>query len=466
MTERHDLIVIGAGPAGMAAAIQAAKHGLSVLVLGEQPLPGGQMYRGLEQGGIGLARILGSSYAKGVSLVRDFRSSQPGYQAEATVWQIEPDGWVYYSTKSHTRQVRGQRIIIATGAKERPMPIPGWTLPGVMAATASDVLLKSHGIVPFSNIVLAGSGPLLLLTASRLIKAGAGIKALLDTTPAGNLAGALPRLPKALLGAQYLLKGLTMQWDILSSRIPVYKGVDSLKALGDGGLERVEFSCKGKQISIEADTLLLQNGVVPDTQLTALLGCDLAWDELNRYWKPLTNSWGDTSCDKVSVAGDAAGILGGGAAEALGRIAALHAAYALGKITRQTRNQQAGPWRRRLILEQAARPFLDRLFKPATKFLTPQDDDTLVCRCEEISAGQIKQALRLGALGPNQLKAQTRAGMGPCQGRMCGLIISEMIARHHGLSVAQVGWQRVRPPAKPLTIQQLASLEAEDSALD
>jgi thioredoxin reductase/bacterioferritin-associated ferredoxin len=459
MTLSYDLIIIGAGPAGMAAALEATGHGLRVLVLGEQKLPGGQMYRSLEQTSKGMQKLLGSSYYNGRALLGEFRQCPAEYIPGAAVWQVEQDGSLCYLADGEARQVTAKRILIASGARERPVPIPGWTLPGVMAATASDVLLKSHSIVPFSNIVLAGNGPLLFLTADRLIQAGADLKAVLDTTPPGNLKKALPCLPKALLGAQYLLKGLAFKWRLKQNSIPVLGDISNLEAVGSDSLQAVRFSSGGAAKEIQADTLLLHNGVVPDTQITASLQCELGWDEIQRYWRPVLDDWGNTSLDRVAVAGDAAGISGGAAAALAGRIAALHAAYVLGKLTRQERNRKAVPLRRRLILERSVRPFLDRLFSPAAQLLVPQNDQTIVCRCEEISAGQIRQALKLGALGPNQLKTQTRAGMGPCQGRMCGLVISEMIAAHHGIEVKEVGYLRVRPPLKPITLDQLASVE-------
>ena len=459
MTANYDLIIIGAGPAGMAAALEATGHGLSVLLLGEQKLPGGQMYRSLEQTSKGMLKLLGSSYSKGRALLKKFRQSPAEYIPGAAVWQVERDGSLCYLADGKARQVTAKRILIASGARERPVPIPGWTLPGVMAATASDVLLKSHAIAPFSNIVLAGSGPLLFLTADRLIQAGANLKAVLDTTPSGNLQKALPYLPKALLGAQYLLKGLAFKWRLKQNSIPVIGHISALEAVGSESLEAVRFSSGGAAKKIPADTLLLHNGVVPDTQITGLLQCEFCWDEIQRYWRPVLDDWGNTSLDRFAVAGDAAGITGGAAAALAGRMAALHTAYVLGKITRQERNRKAEPLRRRLILERSVRPFLDRLFSPAELLLVPQNDQTIVCRCEEISAGQIRQALKLGALGPNQLKTQTRAGMGPCQGRMCGLVISEMIAAYRGVAVPDAGYLRVRPPLKPITLDQLAGVE-------
>jgi len=459
MTDGYDLILIGAGPAGMAAAKEAANHGLSVMVLGEAPLPGGQMYRNIEKIDPGMMQVLGTEYRTGQTLVRRFRSSRVSYVPGATVWQLEPGWSVCYVAREKTRQIRGRRVLIVAGARERPVPICGWTLPGVMAATACDVLLKSGGIIPSKDIVLAGSGPLLLLTAARLLQTGAAVKALLDTTPRANLAASLPYLPRALLAPEYLLKGLALKWAIRRNRVPVYRNVEHVQAVGSQFIEAVRFSENRSLREIKTDILLLHNGLVPDTQLTGLLQCAHRWDGIRRYWRPVVDAWGNTDVDDIGVAGDAMGIAGARAAQASGRLAALEAACALGRISRHERDRKAIPLRKQLAREGSIRPFLDRLFRPAPGLLVPQDDETVVCRCEEVTAGQIRMALKLGTPGPNQLKSQTRTGMGSCQGRMCGLTVSEMIAHHLKKDVSRVGYYRIRPPIKPITVKELANLE-------
>jgi NADPH-dependent 2,4-dienoyl-CoA reductase/sulfur reductase-like enzyme len=207
---------------------------------------------------------------------------------------------------------------------------------------------------------------------------------------------------------------------------------------------------------------LLHNGVVPDTQITRQLECEHAWFDTQRYWQPVVNKWGDTSETGIAVIGDAAGIAGAKAAEASGHLAGLEAAYQMKAISRQERDRQAAPFKKLIKREKAVRPFLDRLFRPAAELLVPRDDRTIVCRCEEVTAGDIRKALELGASGPNQLKSQTRCGMGPCQARMCGLTVSEIIADHRNEPVGRIGYHRVRPPIIPITVDQLADLEIVD----
>lgn len=461
MKTHYDLIIIGAGPAGMAASAEAVKYGLSTIVLGEQQTPGGQVYRTIEQIGPDLMTLLGPDYQAGKKMVRQFRETSVDYIPGATVWQVEPGSeiTVNFVSQGDARQIRGLKILIATGAKERPVPVPGWTLPGVMAATAADVLLKSNGMIPSGDTLLAGSGPLLFLTAARLIEAGAAVIAVLDTTPFKNYFTSLPYLPKALMASEYLVKGLALKRKIRRAGTPIYRSVKQLYVAGSDSVKSVRFSTNSASREFTVDTLLLHNGVVPDTQITTLLECEHSWYDAQRYWRPVVDKWGNTTLAGIGVAGDAAGINGAKAAAASGHIAALEAAAALSFISKEERDIRTAPFERIISRERAVRPFLDRLFRPDPSLLVPQDDQTVVCRCEEVTAGEIRKVLDLGAVGPNQLKSQIRSGMGPCQGRMCGLTVSEMIADHRGVDVSDVGYIRIRPPIKPITVEQLANLQ-------
>jgi NADPH-dependent 2,4-dienoyl-CoA reductase/sulfur reductase-like enzyme len=314
--------------------------------------------------------------------------------------------------------------------------------------------------VPQGKLVLAGSGPLLLLLAAQYLRAGVAIEAIVDTTPASRLIGALPGLPRALGAIDYLLKGLSYMHAIRKARIPVYKRVDDLRAEGDERLEAVCFSVgrgnAASEMRIEADTLMLHQGVIPNTRLPLAAGCDLEWDQQQQSWKASRDDWGQSSVDHVMVAGDCGGIVGARAAELQGRLSALQVACKLNKLDQEQRDRAAAPILKFLERHLAIRPFIDALYAPAKAYQLPADD-TVICRCEEISAGEIRAAARLGCIGPNQAKAFTRCGMGPCQGCLCGTTVAALIADETGAAIQDVGYFRVRPPLKPITLGELSS---------
>jgi bacterioferritin-associated ferredoxin len=252
---------------------------------------------------------------------------------------------------------------------------------------------------------------------------------------------------------------MALRAQIKRARVPIHSGARDLAAHGTDRVEGLSFRCGGAARDVAADTVLLHNGVVPNVQITRQLDCTHQWDPLQRYWRPVVDEWGRTSVARVSVAGDGAGIFGAPAAETAGRLTVLNVAVLLGAIPVERRDSLAAPLRQERAHHLAVRPMLDHLFRPHREILAPPDDATLVCRCEEITAGAIRESVALGCLGPNQLKAFTRCGMGPCQGRMCGLTTAEVIAEARGVSPAEVGYFRIRPPIKPLTLGELAALE-------
>ncbi|MGY8935744.1 MAG: FAD/NAD(P)-dependent oxidoreductase [Alphaproteobacteria bacterium] len=464
MTEPADLIVIGAGPAGLAAASLASKHNLSVLLLDEQAAPGGQIYRNIEHNithESETCAILGAEYAYGAALAETCRASDVTYTPGATVWRIDPDGSVAYSVNGAAHTAKGRRIILATGALERPVPIPGWTLPGVMTAGAAQTLLKASAMLPSGRVVVAGTGPLAMLVTLQLIDAGADIAALLETTRKRDYFSNAMLLPGAMAGQDYLRRGMAMRRAIRASGVPIYGGVTELEARGDGQVSSVRGRSGGERLTFEIDTLLVHDGVVPNIQATRQVGCEHEWYEPQRYWRPVRDSWGTTSIDTITVAGDGAGISGARAAEYLGQLAALDAACRLDKISMADRDSAARPIRSAMQPHTAIRPLLDGVFTPS--FTTPHGDDTIVCRCEEVTAGEIRTAVAQGVMGPNQIKSFTRCGMGPCQGRNCGLTVAELIADVQGVPVSDVGYFRLRPPIKPVTLGELAAMDLSET---
>ncbi|MDO8284913.1 MAG: NAD(P)/FAD-dependent oxidoreductase [Rhodoferax sp.] len=453
----HDLLIIGAGPAGMAAASTAASLGLKTVLLDEQPRAGGQIYRNVTVADPAVARLLGPDYTYGRALAERLVSSGVEVRHGALVWDVARDLTVTTLRLGLTEQLRAPQLIAATGAMERASPIPGWTLPGVMNAGAAQIALKTAGSVPSGAVVLAGGGPLLLLVACQLLDAGATLAGIVETSPAANRWAALPHMPAALGAPATLIKGLRMLRRLRAAGVPCFTGATQLAVRGQERAEALCFTAGGRTHRLDASVVLLHHGVVPNTQLTRLLRVEHDWNDTQLAWQPCADDFGQTSLPGLRIAGDGASIGGALAAEARGTLAALGAAQALGRLSAAECDARARPAQRALRQQLRIRPFLDALYRPPQWINTPADD-TVVCRCEEVTAGQVRDMARQGCQGPNQTKFFSRCGMGPCQGRQCGLAVSQILASALGKPVPEVGAYRIRSPLKPVPLAALASL--------
>ena len=455
-----DLLIIGAGPAGMAAATEAVKLGLGTVLLDEQRQAGGQIYRHVEAGGLFDRSILGAEYYTGEAMVRALQQSTCLHITEACVWQITTDGKVFYSRHGEASVIQAQHVLIATGAQERPMPIAGWTLPGVMTAGAAQIMLKNSGLAA-SEAVFAGTGPLLYLVVWQYLQAGIKVKALLDTTPRANYYLAMGKWLSACYGVGYVRKGLALLRGIKSAGVPIIKEISELEAIagGESGISTVKYVAKGQAGSIGTQHLFLHQGVVPNINLAMASGCQHHWHDQQLCWTPEVDQWGLSTQAHISIVGDAGGIGGAKASAWQGSMAVQNVACLLGHHTAHVRDQNSRKWRQKWQRERAFRPFIDQLYSPAPGFRMPQRDDVLVCRCEEVSLAEIKSAAAQRCLGPNQLKSFTRAGMGSCQGRQCGLSVSELMANYTDQTMDESGYYRLRAPIKPLTLGELATLD-------
>ncbi|WP_316219125.1 NAD(P)/FAD-dependent oxidoreductase [Bradyrhizobium sp. SZCCHNR2026] len=458
--DQYDVVVIGAGPAGLAATATAAGAGLSTLLLDENAGPGGQVWRAIGSTPVKREAVLGSDYWSGPEIAKAARDSGAEIIHRATVWSLDRNLELGVSVGGGSAFIKAKRVIIATGALERPFPIPGWTLPGVMTAGAAQTMLKSSGLVPDGRTVIAGQGPLLWLLAAQILRLGGRIDRVLDTTPRANYLAALPHA-FAFMTSPYFLKGLAMMREV-KARVPVIKGVTELAAAGEGKLATVSYVAGGKRETIPADLLLLHQGVVPNVNLAMAAGVEHRWNELQLCWSPVLDQDCNSSVPGIAIAGDGAGIGGAQAAVWRGRIAAHAAVVALAP---QAAAKMAGvaDLRAERARAERGRRFLDILFQPAKQFRIPKGD-TIVCRCEEVTAQDVLDSVAIGATGPNQLKAYRRTGMGPCQGRLCGLTVTELMAEARGKTPQEIGYYRLRAPVKPIMLSELAALPKNEQA--
>jgi len=454
-----DVAIVGAGPAGMAAACVLAQSGRDVVVLDEQGTPGGQVYRAIDRVFVDRpedVQALGEDYAVGRTLTRRFQESGARYQPGVSVWQItsdqEPELALGLIEQGSAQMLYPKHIILATGAMERPAPFEGWTLPGVMTVGAAQTLLKSSRLLPREDVVLAGTGPLLYLYVRQLKNLGVKPQAILETGPSLSLRTGLLALDALIACPKAMLQGIRWLWSARSA-MGMTRGVRALKAQGEDRLRAVSYEAQGRRHELSTSLLLVHDGVIPNTWLSMSAGIKHHFDLVQSCWVPDIHGAGMTSRQCISMVGDVARI--GGA-----QVAALQGERVGHEVDAYLKNQQrptasAGPVA--LRRQRRLRSFLDHAFTPTAQFQLPEDD-TIVCRCEEVTAGEIRQVAARGCMGPNQGKAFTRCGMGPCMGRKCALTVSRLMAQVHGVSVEEIGHYRIRPPIRPITVGQLADL--------
>lgn len=450
-----DCAIIGAGPAGMSAAITMARHGVRPLVLDRAPRGGGQIYRNAAGSSLPDAGLLGPDYTVGADLIRDFEGADVRHEAGADVWHVGDDGRILYSLNGETRQASAREILIAPGAIERPMPIPGWTLPGVMTAGAAQVMLKSDAMVA-DNAVFAGSGPLLLLIVTQYLRLGVPIAGVVDTTPRENYLRAAPLLPAALRAPKLLAKGAALLAGLRRAGIPVYRAATDLRVEGDGRAKALYFTSGGQAQRIAAENIFLHHGVIPNANMARALGLEHIWNEEQLAWQVKRDEWGQSTVPHISVAGDGGAIVGADGARHGGHLAVLNMLTRLGRIDPATRDRLGAPSLAEQKRLAGFRRFIDRLYRPARALRVPENSDTLVCRCEEQTVNDLRAGFDEGARDPNALKSRTRCGMGPCQGRQCGPTVSALLSDWRGEPVADVGYFRLRSPQRLLNLEEFS----------
>ncbi|MGY2377752.1 FAD-dependent oxidoreductase [Pseudomonas sp. SDO524_S393] len=436
------VVIVGAGPAGISAARTLLDHGIKPCLVDESLRGGGQIYRRQPANFQRSAKQLyGFEAHKAQAMHRTLDELAPliDYRRETLVWNAE-DGRLDLLDNGRADSLEYAQLIVATGATDRILPVPGWTLPGVYSLGAAQIALKFQGCAIGERVAFCGSGPLLYLVAYQYAKAGATVVAVLDSAPFSAQCRALP----ALLGQPATLaKGMYYRAWLTAHGIPVHQGATLTQIDGEQRVRGIRFG----EHHLECDAVAFAHALRSETQLADLLGCEFAWNALNRAWLPQRDSAGRSSVKGVYLAGDGAGIMGADAAQMAGERAALAVLEDAGVAIDHRRpalleRQLAGILRFRQGLETAF-PF------PA-QWAAQAPDSLVVCRCEEVSAGEIRAVVDEGHWEINRVKAHCRVGMGRCQGRMCGLAAAEIVAERSGRGIENVGRLRGQAPIKPL----------------
>lgn len=461
-TRYADVAIIGAGPAGMAAASRLAESGQTPVVFDLASSPGGQIYRQLAAPQVDES-VMGPDYFRGQALLARFERAQLNYKPGSRVWWAQREGQhtalgVLARGKSELWQVR--HLIVAVGAMERGWPFPGWQLPGVMQAGAGQILLKQGALVPETPPVLVGTGPLLYLLAWQYLRAGCPPRLILDVASRSSYP-ALLRQPGGVWHARhYLLKGLRMLGALRRAGVTIKYGLEALEAEGESHVKAVRYRLSGRWQRVETPLLLTHFGVVPEPQLGRGLGLTFAWRDGQQAFAPERDTDSLLAEPGIWLAGDGASIGGALNAEREGYLAALSILEAKGESVAIERSNL----QRARTHDLNARVLLEKLFRVPSGWHAAQPESTQVCRCESVSLGELNGAIGQGAAGPGQLKAFTRCGMGPCQGRLCGESVSRLLANRLGTSMNEVGYYRVRPPLHSITLGELAASPSPPSS--
>ncbi len=447
-----DIVVVGAGPAGLSAAQAAAEKGLDVMVVDANSLPGGQYYMQPLAAGSVFSRS--AQVMRGKAQARSARAAGVTMLLATEVWGAFPGFVLHAQDPDGAVCIESKAVIVATGAHDRVQAFPGWTLPGVMTPGAAQRLAKTSGVPPGRRTVLAGSGPFLLPVAGAILKAGGRLVEVIEAQ-----SSFLPTLPLLAVHPDKWPETLRLLFPILAARIRFRFGEVVVAASGEERVSEVELApldadgqpdIARRRIVSDIDSLLVGFGFQPQTELTAVLGCRHHFDEEAGGWCCTVESdCGATDTSGVFAAGEVCGVSGAVPAVLSGRIAGLAAA---GQILEEETVFERRTLSRRL---QRARRFargLNHRFTPPPGLAGLLPDETVVCRCEDVTAGEIRKEITGGMDTVHGVKLWTRAGMGPCQARICGWSLARLIAEETGNSIEEIGFSRPRMPLRPVPL--------------
>lgn len=458
-----DVGIVGAGPGGMAAALRIAEAGLSVVVLDEGARAGGQIFRQLPKGFAQASPPAEPpSHDAGHELLHRMEAMGIRIEQRATVWDATPPrgeepGRLWFEQGAHSRLLRCKAIVLAAGALDRCVPFPGWTLPGVITAGAAQVMVRGYGVKPGSRAVVAGSGPLLLPTVTALASAGVEVVAVLEAAPRIAALRALPgvlrsgaRLREAMFYARQLWRsGVKLRF---SHAVFAVEGDGRAQRAVIGRLDRDGKPIRSSAKTVEADVVCTGYGLVPSIEIGQRLGCKTTWNESRGGWHVEAMDYGATSVERVFAVGEICGIGGSEVAIAEGEAAGAMVAGILRQLPVLAALRDRAKSTRR-----AADAMLRAFVVPQGVFSLAQDD-TIVCRCEDVVASCVRDAAKLHGDSLRAIKMGCRAGMGPCQGRICTPNVQPIATR----GVAS-RWDEpvVQVPLKPVRTQTILSAPAK-----
>jgi thioredoxin reductase len=453
--DKAELLVLGAGPAGIGAAQTAAKAGVNTVIVDRATHPGGQVYRA--------PMTMPSSQEsddEGDRLRQALATSPATFVAGCRVWNVGKDFRVDGIVDQKQQTWQPKAIVVASGTTERVVPFPGWTLPGVFGLAATTLLLKSQSMLPGEKTVVAGSGPLLFAVASGIIAGGGKVAAIVDLASRGEWLASVPAL---ISRPKDFSRGLKWTREIKRAKVPIFyrHKVEAVEA-AENGLEIniTPVDASGRRRSdasgnrVRADALSIGNGLTPSTELTRMLGADHQFDADAGGWVPRLDGDQRTSISGLYAAGDGTGVSGADAAYLEGQIAGYAVAMDLGYLDANEGQRLMASSHSRLKQVSRVGRRMGQMMTPRPGLTADISPDTIVCRCEDVTRAEIDAAINDDASDINQLKSWTRCGMGPCQGRTCGDITAMIMAERCG-GRENTGYWSPRPPLMAVTMDEL-----------
>lgn len=457
------LTVVGAGPAGIMAAYTAAEAGVDVTLIDDNPLPGGQYYRQSPPEFKFSNSIDGQSGRVDAPVVLN-KLPHPKIRTlyKTSVWGVFDQHDLALTDGKQSYMLSTNRVILATGAFDRPFAFPGWTLPGILGAGAALRMIKTQWVLPGKRILLAGLGPLQLVLADALLKAGAEVVCVAE---AANPFKSWQQLPKFWGHWDRLQEAVLYSSTLYRHKVPFLfnhaiieaSGEDHVKTAKIARLDDQGVPISGTEKQFDVDAVCLGYGLLPSFQLASAFGCKLGFDKHLGWFAPTHDQNMESTQPGVFVAGDVTDVAGSKAALVAGQIAGLTAVHQLGLLDKKTLSERLAPLYPRLRSLNRLADALHQIYAFRPGLARAAKDDTLLCRCEEITLGQVKQTVAKGATDLHQVKLATRAGMGYCQGRFCSILVAPVIAEATGQPLSDLLPFTVRLPIQPIPLRILAS---------
>lgn len=445
-----EIVIVGAGPAGIAAAEVLCAQGLKPILIDEGARAGGQGYRRPSDDlALDMKRLMGSEATRYDALHRRFASLLPtiDYRPGTLVWAIDGNQ-LHLLRDGRAEALAFDKLLIASGAMDRVAPLPGWTLPGVFTLGGAQVALKDQGCLIGNRVAFLGASPLLALAAKQYRDMGAEIAVIADTTPFSAKIAALPALLRA---PRTLLRGLWYMAAAWRAGTATRYGVTPVAIEGRDRVEALVLrGADGRESRFACDAVALGFGLKPETQLAELAGARFAYDADFRLFLPTIDGMGRAR-PGLYLAGDGVRIGGADAAEASGALAAHAILTDLGRPQEIASVRQLA---RRVARLRDFQRGLARAFAWPKAQIVALPDSVTLCRCENVTVGEVRTAMAkdLGPAEVNRVKAMTRCGMGRCQGRVCGPALQEIVAASGAGDGAAAGRLRGQAPVKPIAL--------------